>query len=156
MVRMRWRSSPSIARRGARTCSAPVPAAASASLMNCTSFGLVSKCSTGVNPSLFRAPANPALPKEKPASPSTSASVLSTMAALSRKLGAETGLSDEIAGALRNLILRVESRVARQLGVGQPTVREKLVALEHQGLDSRKANHGCFVTIFTRQEIADI
>lgn len=118
-----------------------------------------------LNPSLFRAPANPALPKEKPASPSTSASVLSTMAALSRKLGAKTGLSDEIAGALRNLILRgelrpgdriVESRVARQLGVGQPTVREALVALEHQGLVSRKANHGCFVTIFTRQEIADI
>ena len=98
-------------------------------------------------------------------SPSTSASVLSTMAALSRKLGAKTGLSDEIAGALRNLILRgelrpgdriVESRVARQLGVGQPTVREALVALEHQGLVSRKANHGCFVTIFTRKEIADI
>src|ERR1035438_4375290 len=63
-----------------------------------------------LNPSLFRAPANPALPKEKPASPSTSASVLSTMAALSRKLGAETGLSDEIAGALRNLILRGELR----------------------------------------------
>ena len=46
--------------------------------------------------------------------------------------------------------------MARQLGVGQPTVREALVELEHQGLVSRKANHGCFVTALTRAEIADI
>ncbi len=92
-------------------------------------------------------------------------SVVSTMEALSRKLGAKTGLSDEIASTLRGLILRgelkpgdriVESRVARQLGVGQPTVREALVELEHQGLVSRKANYGCFVTTLTREEIADI
>jgi len=87
------------------------------------------------------------------------------MEALSRKLGAKTGLSNEIASTIRNLILAgelkpgdriVESRVARQLGVGQPTVREALVELDHQGLVSRKANHGCFVTTFTRAEIADI
>jgi DNA-binding GntR family transcriptional regulator len=87
------------------------------------------------------------------------------MEALSRKLGAKTGLSSEIASTIRNLILGgelkpgdriVESRVARQLGVGQPTVREALVELEHQGLVSRKANQGCFVTAFTRAEIADI
>jgi DNA-binding GntR family transcriptional regulator len=87
------------------------------------------------------------------------------MEALSRKLGAKTGLSSEIASTIRNLILGgelkpgdriVESRVARQLGVGQPTVREALVELEHQGLVSRKANRGCFVTAFTRAEIADI
>jgi DNA-binding GntR family transcriptional regulator len=87
------------------------------------------------------------------------------MEALSRKLGAKTGLSDEIASTIRNLILSgelkpgdriVESRVARQLGVGQPTVREALVELEHQGLVSRKTNHGCFVTTLTRAEIADI
>ena len=46
--------------------------------------------------------------------------------------------------------------MARQLGVGQPTVREALVALEHQGLVSRKTNHGCIVTTFTREELADI
>jgi DNA-binding GntR family transcriptional regulator len=89
----------------------------------------------------------------------------STIEALSRKLGAKTGLSNEIASTIRNLILGgelkpgdriVESRVARQLGVGQPTVREALVELEHQGLVSRKANHGCFVTMFTQAEIADI
>jgi len=91
--------------------------------------------------------------------------IVSTMEALSRKLGAKTGLSEEIAATLRNLILKgelkpgdriVESRVARQLGVGQPTVREALVALEHQGLVSRKANHGCCVTTLTREEIAEI
>jgi len=93
------------------------------------------------------------------------ARIVSTMEALSRKLGAKTGLSDEIAETLRSLILSgelkpgnriVESRVARQLGVGQPTVREALVALEHQGLVSRKINQGCLVTTLTREEIADI
>src|ERR1017187_3868228 len=91
--------------------------------------------------------------------------MVSTIEALSRKLRAKTGLADQIANTLRNLILAggippgeqiVESRMARQLGVGQPTVREALVALEHQGLVSRKTNHGCIVTTFTREEIADI
>ena len=91
--------------------------------------------------------------------------MVSTIEALSRKLGAKTGLADQIANTLRNLILAgelrpgdriVESRMARQLGVGQPTVREALVALEHQGLVSRKTNHGCIVTTFTREELADI
>jgi len=95
----------------------------------------------------------------------TDARIVSTMEALSRKLGAKTGLSDEIAETIRNLILSgelkpgdriVESRIARQLGVGQPTVREALVELEHQGLVSRRANHGCLVTTLTREEIADI
>src|ERR1700690_2597118 len=89
----------------------------------------------------------------------------STIQALSRKLSAKTGLSNEIASTIRNLILAgelkpgariVESRVARQLRVGQPTVREALVELEHQGLVSRKANHGCFVTTFTRAARTEI
>lgn len=89
----------------------------------------------------------------------------STMKALSRRLEAKTGLSEEIASTIGNLILNgelkpgdriVESRIARQLGVGQPTVREALVALEHQGLVSRRANRGCCVTVFTRGEISDI
>jgi DNA-binding GntR family transcriptional regulator len=50
----------------------------------------------------------------------------------------------------------VESRIARQIGVGQPTVREALVALEHQGLVVRKANQGCFVTVLTRTEISQV
>lgn len=87
-----------------------------------------------------------------------------TIEALARKIVVKNGLSDEIAATLRNLILGaklkpgdriIESRVARQLGVGQPTVREALVALEHQGLVSRKPNYGCFVTTLSRVEIAD-
>jgi DNA-binding GntR family transcriptional regulator len=50
----------------------------------------------------------------------------------------------------------VESRIAKQLGVGQPTVREALVALEHQGLVVRKANQGCVVTTLTRGEITQM
>ena len=74
-------------------------------------------------------------------------------------------MSDQIAQVLRNLIVTgdlnpgdriVESRVAKQLGVGQPTVREALVQLEHQGLVVRKANQGCVVTSLTRDEISHI
>jgi DNA-binding GntR family transcriptional regulator len=61
-----------------------------------------------------------------------------------------------IAGQLNPGERIVESRVARQLGVGQPTVREALVALEHQGLVVRKANQGCVVTTLTRAEICEI
>jgi DNA-binding GntR family transcriptional regulator len=50
----------------------------------------------------------------------------------------------------------VESRMARQIGVGQPTVREALVALEHEGLVVRKANQGCVVTKLTLAEIRQI
>jgi DNA-binding GntR family transcriptional regulator len=77
-------------------------------------------------------------------------------------LGRKAPMGDQIAEVLRKLIISggltpgdriVESRVARQLGVGQPTVREALVALEHQGLVIRKANQGCVVTSLTREEI---
>src|SRR6266496_2750625 len=84
---------------------------------------------------------------------------------LSASLGKKVSIADQIAEVLRNLILRgdlnpgdrvVESRVAKQLGVGQPTVREALVALEHQGLVVRKTNQGCIVTLLTRDEISQI
>lgn len=84
---------------------------------------------------------------------------------LSASLGRKVSIADQIADVLRNLIVHgdlnpgdriVESRVARQLGVGQPTVREALVALEHQGLVVRKTNQGCIVTSLTRSEISQI
>jgi DNA-binding GntR family transcriptional regulator len=74
-------------------------------------------------------------------------------------------LSHQIADSIRNMIVSgdlqpggriVESRIARQIGVGQPTVREALVALEHQGLVVRKANQGCVVTSLTRVEICQL
>ena len=61
-----------------------------------------------------------------------------------------------VAGELKPGDRIVESRIARQIGVGQPTVREALVALEHQGLVVRKANQGCVVTALTRAEIGQI
>jgi DNA-binding GntR family transcriptional regulator len=84
---------------------------------------------------------------------------------LSETLGKKTSIADQIAEVLRNMIVSgdlnpgdriVESRVAKHLGVGQPTVREALVALEHQGLVVRKTNQGCVVTNLSRAEISQI
>jgi len=84
---------------------------------------------------------------------------------LSETLGKKVSIADQIAEVLRNMIVSgdlnpgeriVESRVAKRLGVGQPTVREALVALEHQGLVVRKTNQGCIVTSLTRDEISQI
>src|SRR5206468_11817891 len=84
---------------------------------------------------------------------------------LSEALGKKVLIADQIAEVLRNMIVSgdlnpgeriVESRVAKRLGVGQPTVREALVALEHQGLVVRKTNQGCIVTSLTRDEISQI
>jgi len=85
--------------------------------------------------------------------------------ALSRQLGRRAPMAEQIAAFIREMIVAgdllpgdriVESRIARQIGVGQPTVREALVALEHQGLVVRKANQGCLVTSLTRAEICQL
>jgi len=85
--------------------------------------------------------------------------------ALSNSLGRRAPMADQIAESIRDMIVAgelnpgdriVESRFARQIGVGQPTVGEALVALEHQGLVVRKANQGCVVTTLTRAEICQI
>ena len=84
---------------------------------------------------------------------------------LSQQLGRRAPMAEQIAGSIRGMIMAgdlkpgeriVESRIARQIGVGQPTVREALVALEHQGLVRRKANQGCVVTSLTRAEICQL
>jgi DNA-binding GntR family transcriptional regulator len=89
----------------------------------------------------------------------------STLNALSTHLSRRAPVSGQIAESIRNMIVAgdlqpgdriVESRIARQIGVGQPTVREALVALEHQGLVVRKANQGCVVTALTRAEICQL
>lgn len=70
-----------------------------------------------------------------------------------------------VAGALRELIVSgqmrpgdrvIESRIARQLGIGQPTAREALVILESEGLVRRTWNRGCTVTSLTAAEIDQI
>jgi DNA-binding GntR family transcriptional regulator len=57
---------------------------------------------------------------------------------------AETIRETIVAGDLKPRSRIVGSRIARQIGVGQPTVREAL-ALEHRGLLVRQANRGCVV-----------
>jgi DNA-binding GntR family transcriptional regulator len=93
------------------------------------------------------------------------AALAGKLAALSQNLGRRLPVVDQIAGSIRAMIVSgdlkpgdrvVESRIARQIGVGQPTVREALVALEHQGLVVRKANQGCVVTVLTRVEISQL
>ena len=93
------------------------------------------------------------------------AALAAKLAALSLNLGRRLPVVDQIAGGIRAMIVSgdlkpgdrvVESRIARQIGVGQPTVREALVALEHQGLVVRKANQGCVVTVLTRAEISQL
>jgi DNA-binding GntR family transcriptional regulator len=95
----------------------------------------------------------------------TETGVTDKLTELSQKLGRRTPVVDQIAGSIRAMIIAgdlkpgdrvVESRIARQIGVGQPTVREALVALEHQGLVVRKANQGCVVTVLTPPEISQI
>jgi DNA-binding GntR family transcriptional regulator len=97
--------------------------------------------------------------------PAARSAVADKLRQLSASLGRKTSISDQIAAVLRNLIVSgdlapgeriIESRVARQLGVGQPTVREALVALEHEGLVVRRSNQGCVVTTLSRGEIAHI
>jgi DNA-binding GntR family transcriptional regulator len=96
---------------------------------------------------------------------SVDAALTGKLAALSRNRGRRSPVVDQIAETIRAMIVSgdlkpgdrvVESRIARQVGVGQPTVREALVALEHQGLVVRKANQGCVVTVLTRAEMAQL
>jgi DNA-binding GntR family transcriptional regulator len=77
----------------------------------------------------------------------------------------QTAIPQQVASFVHDLIIAgelkpgdrvVESRLARSMGIGHPTVREALVALEHQGLVVRKANQGCVVTQLSPKEIKQI
>jgi DNA-binding GntR family transcriptional regulator len=50
----------------------------------------------------------------------------------------------------------VENKVARQLGVGTPLVREALIELEHQGFVQKFPYKGTYVTKLTRADIEQI
>ncbi len=72
---------------------------------------------------------------------------------------------DRVVAAIREAIVSgrmrpgdplVESRVARQLGVGQPLVREALLDLEHQGFVLRVPHRGTTVTKLGPGEIEQI
>ena len=70
-------------------------------------------------------------------------------------------LSDSIRMAIFEGKLRpgdalVESRLAREMNVGQPTLREALQVLEHEGLVTRVARKGIFVTELSAENIESI
>jgi len=50
----------------------------------------------------------------------------------------------------------VENKVARQLGVGTPLVREALIELEHQGFVQKFPYKGTYVTKLSREDIEQI
>lgn len=86
----------------------------------------------------------------------------SALPGLKDSLRSHASVADRIAVVIRDGILAgklnpgervIESRIARGLGVGQPTVREALTLLEYQGLIFRKMNQGCYVAELSPEEI---
>lgn len=61
-----------------------------------------------------------------------------------------------LAGRIASGEAIVEGRVAQQLGVGQPLVREALIALEHQGFVQRFPYRGTYVTKLSRHDVQQI
>ncbi len=84
---------------------------------------------------------------------------------ISDALAGRASVPDRIAGVLRNAIISgklgpggriVESRIARQLGIGQPTVREALKTLAGEGLEVHTPNRGYCVQNLTVGEVGQI
>lgn len=61
-----------------------------------------------------------------------------------------------MSGELRPGDRIVEIKLARQLGVGQSTLREALQDLEYRGLVTKHANRGTYVTRLTPKAVEDI
>jgi len=77
----------------------------------------------------------------------------------------QVALPDQVADLLRDMMISgkwhpgqriVETRIARELGLAQPTVREALGKLEAAGLVVRTQNSGCSVTQLTACEYSQI
>jgi len=49
-----------------------------------------------------------------------------------------------------------ELGLARQLGVSQPTIREALIELEHQGFVRKRSAHKTFITLLSERNINEI
>jgi DNA-binding GntR family transcriptional regulator len=80
-------------------------------------------------------------------------------------VGRTAVLPEKLAELFRELILHgewkpgsplVETAVARQFGVAQPTVREALKQLEAEGLILRRPYRSCEITSLTREEVDQI
>lgn len=61
-----------------------------------------------------------------------------------------------LGGRLKTADQVVESRLARQMGVGQNAVREALHTLEFQGFVRKVPNIGTFVTTLSRHDVDEI
>jgi DNA-binding GntR family transcriptional regulator len=61
-----------------------------------------------------------------------------------------------VSGAMKPGDAIVENKVAQQLGVGQPLVREALIELEHQGFVQRFPYRGTYVTQLNQEDIEQI
>lgn len=88
-----------------------------------------------------------------------------TLSLLAARLREPIPIPLQVADSLRELILSgklrpgerlVEWKIARQLGIGQPTIREALVILEAEGLVQRQPNKGCSVISLTLEQIDQI
>jgi DNA-binding GntR family transcriptional regulator len=74
-------------------------------------------------------------------------------------------LAEAVANKIRNAIIEgkmapgerlVEQKLAQDLGTSQPTVREALKELEHEGFVLKISNKGTYVTELTKADIAKI
>lgn len=84
---------------------------------------------------------------------------------LSESPGQQATIVEKATQLIRELIISgrlasgeriVESKIAREWGVGQPTVREALKTLEGEGLVTYSPNRGCSVTELTGKQIEQI
>ena len=84
---------------------------------------------------------------------------------LATKLRRRTSLPAEVADLIRSLIVSgklasgervIETRIARELGIGQATVREGLAALAGEGLVQHRPNRGYCVNELSIEEIDQI
>jgi DNA-binding GntR family transcriptional regulator len=89
----------------------------------------------------------------------------SKLDAVASGLREATSIPVQVASGLRKLILSgqlrpgdrvVEWKIAKQLGIGQPTAREALLLLENEGLVQRNPNRGCSVTSLNLKQIDQI
>jgi DNA-binding GntR family transcriptional regulator len=92
----------------------------------------------------------------------TGSAAFSQIHQLSGSLERQVSMAQQVKNLILNLIVSaqlgpgeriIESKIAKALRVGQPTVREALIMLEHQGLVVREPNRGPSVTALSRKEI---
>src|ERR1700678_4230617 len=59
-------------------------------------------------------------------------------------------------GALKPGDAIIERKIAREMNVGSPVVREALISLKHEGFVCRVNNKGTYVTRFDAEEVRDL